>query len=74
MENTDKEILRNLLSRRIGQVVNEIISNEQSLDEDVRICVSVDAPSCYIDDTGKLHTGRLIVVDVCFTEDEGDED
>ena len=73
MEDTGRKILENLLARRVGQAVYDVLSEEKTFDEDVHIDVVVDTPSCYLDDVGKIHSGRLITVVVEFMREE-DED
>ncbi len=75
MEKTDMEIMQNLLAQRIGKVVAQVVGKVEALDEDIHIDVDVNTPSCYADDNGMIHTGRLITVCVAFAREEDiDED
>ena len=75
MEETDKKILQNMLAMCVGRAVNGVLCKEKSLDEDIHIDVVVDTPSCYVDDKGETHTGKLITVVVDFISGEdGDDD
>lgn len=74
MEREDREILQGLIAKRVGKVVNDIIGKEKDLDEDIRVEVFVEQPSCYVDDKGETHTGRLITVMVDFIEETDGED
>lgn len=73
MEQTDREILQNLLARRIGNVVNETISGRE-VDGDISISVMVESPDYYLDEKGNGHSGRLITVVVDFMEESDDDE
>lgn len=73
MEQADRQILQHTLAKRIGGAVSEIVRKEQGLDEDIRIEVFVENPSCYYDDNGKMHTGKIVTVMVDFIEEDDEE-
>lgn len=75
MDDIDKKIIQKNLARRVGLLVNEIVGGKD-IDEDVSISILVDTPSCYVDDAGVSHSGRLITVDVAFASEEdcGEDD
>lgn len=73
MEESDKDILRNLLAQRVGKVVGQTVLKMDGLDVDVHVEALVSTPSCYMDDKGEMHTGKLVSVVVIFSE-EGEED
>ena len=74
MEKIDREILRRNIAKHVGNVVRDIVNKEQFLDDDIRVEVFVETPSCYVDDNGETHTGRLISVMVDFSEDMEDDE
>lgn len=74
MESTDRNILKNLLAKRVGQAVRNCLDGNPC-DEDIDILVSVENKSYYIDDDGRHHSGGIITVAIDFYEgDGGDED
>lgn len=72
MEQTDRKILQNLIAQRVARVISQIV-NKECLDADIHVEVTVGTPSCYVDDMGESHTGKLITVEVDLIE-EVDED
>lgn len=73
MEQEDRKILQYRIASNVGKMVSEIIRKEQALDDDVHIAVLVEHPTCYIDDLGEAHTGKLITVAVDFIEEEEED-
>ena len=73
MEKEDRQILQHTIANRVGKVVSEVVRKEQGLDEDVRIEVFVENPSCYYDDNGEMHTGKIVTVMVDFIEEDDEE-
>lgn len=69
---TDKKIMANQLSRKVGRAIYDTISKE-GFDEPMAVVAEVTNPTCYYDDNGQAHDGRLICVRVTFAEDD-DED
>ena len=74
MENEDRQILQHAIARSVGKAVSDIIQKEQCLYEDIRIEVFVENPSCYYDDNGEMHTGKIVTVMVDFSEEDDEED
>lgn len=73
MEKEDRQILQHTIAKRVGGVVSEIVRKERGLDEDIRIEVFVENPSCYYDDRGEVHTGGVVTVMVDFIEEDDEE-
>lgn len=73
MDREDREILQHTIASRVGKVVCEIIRKEECLEEDVHIDVFVGQPSCYFDDKGEMHTGKVITVAVDVIEDDEED-
>ena len=71
MDFIDKKIMAN----QIGKAVYDIVSKEE-FDEPMAVITEVGNPTCYYDDKGEAHDGRLITVRVSFAEhdDEDDDD
>lgn len=74
MEKTDREILQNVLAQRVGKVVSEIVKNTDGIADDIAVGAFVETPTCYYDDNGERHTGKLITVNVEFIDDMEEED
>ena len=74
MEQTDKDILKGLLANRVGQVVCDVLSKHGYPEEDIHMDVMVSKPSCYVDDEGGMHNGRLITVYLNFMSEERDDE
>ena len=72
MDSVDKEISKNQLAKKLGKVVNEWLSVN-----DVRkpfvIEVLVDTPTCYYDERGCSHDGRLITINMESLSESDDE-
>lgn len=74
MDDTDKKIIADQLAKQVGKIVSSCYE-KGGLDEDVSVEVSVETPTCYFDENGVPHNGRIVIVDVGFSvEGESDED
>lgn len=74
MEISDKDILRNVMARKVGKLVFKMLSEEPSYDGDLSVHVMASTPTCYIGDDGEIKKGRVIVVNVEFLDSEGEEE
>lgn len=74
MEETDRKILQNMLARKVGKAVNDVIVKLGDFDEDIQVRAIVDKPSCYVDDSGTTHFGRLITIEVDIIEEAVDDE
>ena len=72
MDETDRKIVTNLLAKQIGEAVSKWMARN-GIEDGVQAHAFVETPTCYIDEKGEMHTGRLIPVNVDFL-DEDDED
>ena len=74
MEKEDKVILENEVSVAVDRVVSQWIKKNE-VDDPVIVQANVMQPTCYIDDAGVSHSGKLITVNCHIVEiDEDDDD
>ena len=75
MDYADKKILENEIAVPLGKAVSQWI-RKNGIDCPVYVSAEVSQPSCYIDEQGVSHVGKLVTVDCEIADDEdfGDVD
>lgn len=73
MDQADKSIVDNELASQIGGAVRDWL-NKNDISEDVIATASVSMPTLYVDDKGRSHTGKLIIVNIDYPDDDFEEE
>lgn len=73
MDEADKKILEHQLSSTVGKAVSHWMK-QNGVTEPVMVQATVSTPSCYVDESGVVHTGSLITCNVSIIEDNDDDD
>lgn len=75
MDDYDKQIYANELAIPLGKAISQWM-RKNNVEEPVIVRATVTDPTCYIDEQGVSHTGRLVTVNVDIAEyiDDDDDD
>lgn len=73
MDETDRRIIADQLAKQVGRIVSRCYEKD-GFDEDMSVEVSVETPTCYFDENGAPHNGRIVIVDVSFAGEEDEDD
>lgn len=71
MDEADRKILEHELAGPVGKAVSQWM-RKNGIDEPVIVQAQVSQPTCYIDDEGVSHSGKLVTVN-CRIVDEPDD-
>lgn len=72
MNKTDKDMIIGLLSKEVGKAVKGWAA-KNDVKEDVNVDAHMFTPSCYVDEVGVVHYGKLITVDIDIEGDDDDD-
>ena len=73
MDQDDKKILESEIAVPVGRAVSQWLRKNQ-IEEPVIVQANVMQPTCYIDEAGVSHTGKLITVNCRIIEPDDDDD
>ena len=60
MDSADRKILENEIAVPVGKAISQWV-RKNGIEDPVSVQVTVTHPTCYIDEVGVSHAGRLIV-------------
>lgn len=72
MNKTDKEMVVGLLSKEVGRAVSQW-AKKNAIQDSVVAEAYLSTPSCYVDESGVVHFGQLITVDIDIEDDDSDD-